>query len=136
MPQSLTQSKILVVEDVAESRQMLRQLLSRLGVTILEAHDGREGVERATADRPDLILMDLSLPVMDGWQAIEALKGAPATAGLRIVVVTAQESAADLARARRLGCEGWVTKPIDTAELSQLVVNLLRGEYVASDRRW
>jgi CheY-like chemotaxis protein len=132
----LTQCNVLIVEDVAESRQMLRVLLLRLGVTVLEAADGLEGVNQALREPPDLILMDLSLPVMDGWQAIAALKDEPATARVPIVIVTAHSSSEDRHRAKLLGCEGWLTKPVDTARVTQIVAGMLRDDYVSQELLW
>lgn len=136
MRRSLTLSTVLVVEDVAETRLMLRQLLSRLGVTVIEAVDGAEGVDIARRQRPDLVLMDLSLPRMDGWQAIGELKASADTASIPIVVVTAHSSAQDIERARSMGCEGFVNKPLDVAGFARLVADLLLGEFVSPDARW
>jgi two-component system cell cycle response regulator DivK len=113
MNKPMTACKVLHVEDVYENRRVVSQILSRLGVTLLEALDGRQAIEIARRELPDLILMDLSLPILDGWQATRLLKSDPLTAGIPIVAVTAHAMMGDEQRARDAGCDDFVTKPLD-----------------------
>jgi two-component system cell cycle response regulator DivK len=121
------QCKVLVVEDVEENRRVVRQILGRLGVTLLEAQDGREGVAMAKRELPDLILMDLSLPILDGWEATRQLKADAATAKIPIVAVTAHAMAGDEQRARASGCDGYVAKPLDVTSFGAYVERILMG---------
>jgi two-component system, cell cycle response regulator DivK len=107
---------ILIVEDVALNRELLVQLLEgdyRLQI----AEDGEQALERAAATRPDLVLMDLSLPRMDGWEATRRLKAAPGLASIPVIVVSAHAMRGDEERARACGCDGFLTKPIDETVL-------------------
>jgi CheY-like chemotaxis protein len=124
---SLVSCKVLHVEDVEENRRVVRQILARLGVTLHEAVDGEQGVNMARRELPDLILMDLSLPVLDGWQATARLKADPATRHIPIVAVTAHAMAGDEQRARAAGCDGYVTKPLDVVAFQNMVSTLLQG---------
>ncbi len=102
---------ILVVDDYADAREMYVEYLQFSGFRVAEAANGHEAVERATTLRPDLILMDLSLPGMDGWEATRRLKSDPRTEGIPVVALTghALEGAADTAR--RAGCDAFIVKP-------------------------
>jgi two-component system cell cycle response regulator DivK len=128
MTTSLMQCKVLVVEDIDENRSLMRQLLGRLGVTVLEAVDGRQGLEMARREQPDLILMDLSLPVIDGWEATRLLKANPATRDIPVVAVTAHALKGDEVRARAVGCDGYVSKPLDVVAFGQYVSELLQRD--------
>jgi len=96
---------------------MLSRRLERRGFTILLAVDGVEGVARAKADAPDLILMDMSLPVLDGWDATRQLKADPATAGIPIIALTAHAMTSDEHKAREAGCDDFDTKPVELPRL-------------------
>jgi two-component system cell cycle response regulator DivK len=124
---SLLTCKVLHVEDVEENRRVVRQILARLGVTLIEAVDGEQGVQAAKRELPDLILMDLSLPVLDGWQATARLKADPATRHIPIVAVTAHAMAGDEQRARAAGCDGYVAKPLDVVAFQSMVSSMLTG---------
>jgi CheY-like chemotaxis protein/signal transduction histidine kinase len=114
--------RILYVEDSAQNRDIVRRYLQG-EYEILEAEDGEHGLERARRELPALILMDLSLPRIDGWEATRRLKGDPATKHIPVVALTAHASAEDQARARAAGCEGYLTKPI---EREVLLMNIQR----------
>src|SRR5205823_14508130 len=103
-----TMKRILIVEDVELNRDLLTQLLEED-----TAADGAAGVEKATSERPDLILMDLSLPVIDGWEATRRIKAAAATAAIPIIALTAHAMSGDEEKARAVGCDDFMTKPID-----------------------
>ncbi len=104
--------KILVVEDVAFNRDLLVQLLEER-YSVITAEDGERGIEAARHDRPDLILMDLSLPAMDGWEAARRLKEDEKLRDVPIIAVTAHAMRGDRERALDAGCEDYITKPID-----------------------
>jgi len=107
---------ILVVEDVDYNRDLLVQLLEE-DYRILTAADGAAGVETATRERPDLILMDLSLPVVDGWEATRRLKARPETEAIPVIALTAHAMQGDEDKARACGCDDYLTKPIDEDQL-------------------
>ena len=110
-------AKILIVEDNEMNRDMLSRRLKRKGYEIDVAVDGQQGVEMATASKPDLVLMDMSLPVMDGWTATKTLRRNPATAGLKIIALTAHAMDGDRQKAMKAGCDDYDTKPIDLKRL-------------------
>ena len=119
-------ARILVVEDSPDIRVLVRMLLEAAGHEVLTASDGREGVETAKRERPDLVLMDLSLPVMSGWEATKALKETPETASIPVVAVTAHAMHGDRERALAAGCDGFIPKPIDEETFETLVGSYLR----------
>ncbi len=116
---------ILIVEDDELNRDSLRRLLRRRGFEILVAVDGAEGVEVARAEGPDLILMDMSLPVIDGWEATRRIKGAAETSAVPIIALTAHAMAADRDRALAAGCDDYDTKPIELDRLLPKIHALL-----------
>ena len=118
-------AKILLVEDNEMSRDMLARRLARSGFEIAIAEDGRQGIDLASQQSPDLILMDLNLPVMDGWEATRQLKAAPATRAIPIVALTAHAMAGDQDKAIKAGCDHYMTKPVDFPSLVALIKKLL-----------
>lgn len=116
---------ILIVEDNDMNLDMLSRRLKRKGYEIVAARDGREGVEQARRMRPDLILMDMSLPVMDGWDATRAVKADPETAGIPVVALTAHAMASDKQKALDAGCDDFYTKPIELPGLLEIMARLL-----------
>jgi len=109
--------KILLVEDNEMNRDMLSRRLIRRGYEVVLAEDGAVGLEVARTQRPDLILMDMSLPVMDGWEATRQLKAGPETARIPVIALTAHAMAGDEEKALRAGCDGYETKPVDLPKL-------------------
>lgn len=109
--------KILLVEDNEMNRDMLSRRLERRGFEIIMAVDGAQGVELARTGNPDLILMDMSLPVMDGWAATRALKKDAITCGLPVIGLTAHAMPGDREKCLEAGCDDYDTKPIDFARL-------------------
>jgi two-component system, cell cycle response regulator DivK len=103
--------RILVVEDQADNMQMLRDLLTSAGYELIEAKDGLEGVRAATTHRPDLILMDIQLPLLDGYEATRRIKADPALCAIPIIAVTSYALSGDEGKARAAGCDGYVPKP-------------------------
>lgn len=120
--------KILVVEDNELNRDMLTRRLERRGYETLTAIDGLQGLDVARRSRPNLILMDMSLPVMDGWEATKRLKSAPETAGIPIVALTAHAMTGDRERAMEAGCDEYDTKPVEFSRLVSKIEALLKGK--------
>jgi two-component system, cell cycle response regulator DivK len=116
--------KILVVEDVEYNRDLLVQLLEE-EYEVVTAADGAAGIDAAARHRPDAILMDLSLPGIDGWEATRRLKARPDTAGIPVIALTAHAMQGDEERARACGCDDYLTKPIDEDQLFTRLARLL-----------
>ena len=116
--------KILIVEDVEYNRDLLVQLLEE-EYEVVTAADGAAGIEAAARERPDLILMDLSLPGVDGWEATRRLKAEPETEAIPVIALTAHAMQGDEERARACGCDDYLTKPIDEDQLFATVARLL-----------
>ena len=116
--------RILVVEDVEFNRDLIVQLLED-EYEILTATNGAEGIEVAERERPDLILMDLSLPVMDGWEATRRIKAQVALQGIPIIALSAHAMKGDEDRARQSGCDDYLAKPLDEDLLFQKLAKLL-----------
>lgn len=110
-------TKILLVEDDEMNRDMLSRRLVKRGYEVTIATDGEQGVELARTGSPDLILMDMSLPVMDGWTATRTLKDDEATAGIPVIALTAHAMAGDEEKALAAGCDDFDTKPIELTRL-------------------
>jgi len=109
--------KLLLVEDNDMNRDMLARRLQRKGFHVVQAENGRQALEVATLELPDLILMDLSLPVMDGWQAATHLKAQTLTQNIPIIALTAHAMVGDREKALRAGCDDYDTKPVDFKRL-------------------
>jgi len=110
-------AKILLVEDNEMNRDMLTRRLEKRGYQVVVALDGPGGIAAAQAEKPDLILMDMSLPGIDGWDATRQLKGAPETAKIPIIALTAHAMAEDREKALAAGCDEYETKPVELASL-------------------
>ena len=109
--------RILVIEDQEDNRVILRDLLSSAGYEVIEARNGQDGVGVAESERPDLILMDIQLPVLDGYEATRRIKANPALASIPVIAVTSYALSGDEAKAKAAGCDGYVTKPFSPREL-------------------
>jgi CheY-like chemotaxis protein len=118
-------ARILVVEDNEMNRDMLTRRLIRRGYEVLVAEDGVAGVATARTQKPDLVLMDMSLPVMDGWEATRQLKGDEATRAIPVIALTAHAMAGDEEKAMQAGCDAYETKPVDLARLLSKMEELL-----------
>jgi CheY-like chemotaxis protein len=117
--------KILYVEDNDDNIYVVKNRLGRAGFTILVARDGEQGVAMATAEKPDLILMDLRLPVLDGWEATKRIKAEAATRHIPILALSAHAMTGDRAKALAAGCDDYDTKPIDLVRLRGKIDALL-----------
>ncbi len=117
--------KILIVEDNEPNRQMLTRRLERQGFAVIAAPDGEEGYSLARAEAPDLILMDISLPGIDGWQVIELLKSETATRDIPVIILTAHALVDDRSKAIAVGCDEYFSKPIDFRRLLDTIGRLL-----------
>jgi two-component system, cell cycle response regulator DivK len=118
-------TKILYVEDNEDNIYMLRRRLERQGIEVLVAKNGAEGIESARREHPDLILMDLSLPVVDGWEAARRLKGSPDTQAIPIIALSAHAMTGDRERALAAGCNDYDTKPVNLRALLAKIQALL-----------
>jgi two-component system, cell cycle response regulator DivK len=117
--------KILLVEDNEMNRNMLSRRLIRHGYEVVMAVDGQQGIEMAISERPDLILMDMSLPVMDGWEATRQVKGNDVTRQIPVIALTAHAMAGDRERAMEVGCDDYDTKPVELPRLLGKIAALL-----------
>jgi CheY-like chemotaxis protein len=113
--------KILLVEDNEMNRDMLSRRLTRNGFEVAIAVDGQQGVEMATSEKPDVILMDMSLPVMDGWEATRRVKADPATRAIPVIALTANALVEDRERAMAAGCDDFDTKPVELPRLLEKI---------------
>ena len=120
-------AKILLVEDNEMNRDMLSRRLTKRGHEVAIAVDGQEGVDMAASGKPEIILLDMSLPVMDGWEAARCLKGADATRTIPIIALTAHALTGDREKALEAGCDDYDTKPLDFKRLLGKIEAALDG---------
>ena len=118
-------SKILLVEDNEMNRDMLSRRLARKEFEVVIAVDGQAGIDMATSESPDLILMDLSLPVIDGWEATRQIKADPATQAIPVIALTAHAMTGDEQKALQAGCDDYDTKPVNLKRLLDKIDTLL-----------
>jgi len=121
-------AKILLVEDNEMNRDMLARRLERKGYQVVMAEDGKAGVSMGHSEAPDLILMDMSLPVLDGWEATRQLKSSPQTRSIPIIALTAHAMSGDRAKAIEAGCDEYDSKPVDLARLLGKIELLLKKD--------
>ena len=124
--------KILLVEDNEMNRDMLSRRLQRKGYQVVLALDGQSGVEMTQAEGPDLVLMDMSLPVLDGWEATRRLKADAATQQIPVIALTAHAMSSDREKALEAGCDDYDTKPVELPRLLAKIEALLSGGKMAS----
>ncbi len=117
--------KILLVEDNEMNRDMLSRRLQRKGYDVVIAVDGEQGVSMASSERPDLILMDMSLPILDGWEATRKIKATPESQAVPVIALTAHAMAGDQERCVAAGCDDYDTKPVDFQRLVEKIRRLL-----------
>jgi two-component system cell cycle response regulator DivK len=116
---------ILVIEDNFDNLELVRFILSQAGYSVLAAADGRTGLSLARQELPDLVLLDLTIPELDGWHVASELKGDPATAGICVVALTAHTLPGDRKRALDSGCDGYISKPLDLPNFVGEIADLL-----------
>ena len=121
-------SRVLVVEDNTDNFELVRFLLERVGYEVLEAHSGRTGMDMARKELPDLILMDLSLPEVDGWTAARELKADPKTAHIPMLALTAHTLPGDRKRAIESGFDGYISKPINVPGFAENIARAIQGK--------
>jgi two-component system, cell cycle response regulator DivK len=119
--------KILIVEDNEENRDSLSRRLQRRGFEVLTAGDGNVGVAMAQSEKPDLVLMDMNMPELDGWEATRQIKAAPETQDLPVIALTAHAMSGDRDRALGVGCSDYHTKPVDFPKLLAQVEAILQN---------
>ena len=135
MPDISRRPLILLVEDYDDAREMYRDYLEYAGFQVETARDGHEALTKARASNPDLVLMDLSMPGLDGWEATRLLKTDPATSHLTVVALSAHALAAEGDRAKRAGCDGFIAKPCLPHELVEQMAAYLRVETEPAQRK-
>ena len=118
-------TKILLVEDNEMNRDMLSRRLMRKDYTVIIAVDGQQGVDMAASEKPDRVLMDMSLPVLDGWTATRSIKANPDTAGSPVIALTAHAMSGDREKALAAGCDDYDTKPVELTRLLEKMQALL-----------
>jgi CheY-like chemotaxis protein len=123
--------KVLLVEDNEMNRDMLSRRLERGGYDVLIAVDGEQGLSLARSEMPDLILMDISLPIMDGWEVTRRLKNNERTRDIPVIALTAHALLSDREKAFRMGCDDYDTKPVDLSRLKEKIENLLVAKRVS-----
>ncbi len=116
--------KVLIVEDNEMNRDMLSRRLERRGFDVVIAVDGAEGVAMSKTEKPDIVLMDMSLPVMNGWEATRAIKADPATQHMPVIALTAHSMAGDREKAMEAGCDDYDTKPVELPRLLEKMTAL------------
>ena len=120
-------AKILLVEDHEEIWDFLSRRLKRRGFDVVLAHDGQAGVDKVRSEKPEVVLLDMNLPVMDGWTAARALKADPATAGIPLIALTAHAMSGDREKALEAGCDDYHPKPVDFSKLLSQIDAALGG---------
>ena len=122
--------RILIVEDQEDLRGVLRDLLTGSGYDVAEAADGRDGVARAKSERPDLVLMDIQLPVLDGYEATRQIKALPELAATPIIAISSFAMKGDEEKARAAGCDHYVTKPYSPIQVLRIIRGFLNDEVI------
>jgi two-component system cell cycle response regulator DivK len=122
-----TSKSVLLVEDNAHNRKIFSGMLTHAGLRVIEAEDGHQALAAVAADPPDLILMDLSIPGIDGWECARRLKADPKTKAIPIIALTAHAMRGDEERALQAGCDGYLSKPISPKKVVEIVKERLGG---------
>lgn len=128
-------ARILLVEDYADAREMYRDYLAYAGFDVHTADNGKDAIETARRVRPDLILMDLSLPVLDGWEATRRLKADKATAAITVIALSAHAMVIERQRAAQAGCDGFIAKPCLPEQLVEELARYLQVEHPVARRK-
>lgn len=120
--------KILVVDDMAQNRMLLKDVLRYFGYEVVEAGNGEEGIQVARKELPDLILMDMNMPIMDGYTALQILRSDPLTRGLKVAAITSFAAGSDNGSMFAAGADGYIPKPVDIRELPAMIEKIMAGE--------
>lgn len=118
--------KILIVEDNQDNRELLIKILKVKGFRLIEAVDGEDALQKVSVERPDLILMDISIPKIDGYEVTRRLKNQPDLQDIPVIALTAHAMKGDREKALKAGCDGYITKPINIRELPNQVIDFLK----------
>ena len=124
-------AKVLLVEDNEMNRDMLSRRLTKRGYAVAMAVDGQQGIDMALSEKPDIILLDMSLPIVDGWEVARRIKANPASAGVPLIALTAHAMASDRERAISAGCDDFDTKPVELPRLLGKIETLLKAKGIA-----
>ena len=127
--------KVLLVEDNEMNRDMLSRRLIKRGYDVVMAVDGQQGIDMSVSEKPDLILLDMSLPVVDGWEAAQQMKGNEATKTIPLIALTAHAMASDKERALSAGCDDFDTKPVELPRLLSKMESLLKASGVTPPQK-
>ncbi len=127
-PDSERTRTVLIVEDNEDNRIVYSTMLRHFGFAVDEAENGAEGILKARSNQPDLILMDIAIPLVDGWEAVQRLKKDPSTSHIPIVALTAHAMPADRERAMQVGCDGYLAKPCEPRTVVEEVRRILAAE--------
>lgn len=127
MPAATAQKTVLLVEDNEDNRIVYSTILRHYGYRVMEALNGEEGIAKARSEKPDLILMDISIPIVDGWEATQVLKRDPRTRDIPIIALTAHALASDREKALDVGCDGYLAKPCEPRAVVAEVQRFLGG---------
>jgi CheY-like chemotaxis protein len=124
-------TNVLLIEDNEMNRDMLSRRLTKRGYTVVMAIDGQQGIDMSVSEKPDIILLDMSLPVVDGWEAAQQIKANPLSAGVPLIALTAHAMASDKERALSAGCDDFDTKPVELPRLLAKMETLLKAKGIA-----
>lgn len=124
-------TNVLLIEDNEMNRDMLSRRLTKRGYTVVMAIDGQQGIDMSVSEKPDIILLDMSLPVVDGWEAAQQIKANPVSAGVPLIALTAHAMASDKERALSAGCDDFDTKPVELPRLLAKMETLLKAKGIA-----
>lgn len=122
----MDKARILVIEDNEDNLELVRFLLEQNGYEVVGAKDGRMGLEIVYEMQPDLVLLDMSLPEIDGWQVVQQVKSNPASKGMLVVALTAHALPGDRKKAIDAGCDGYISKPLDVPNFARMIATYLR----------
>ena len=130
----VSSSRVLIADDIQQNRELLEAYLADEGYEILMASDGQQTMQLVDKHQPDLILLDIMMPRMSGYEVCSQIKGDPARRGILVLIVTALNETGDIEKAVNAGCDDFLTKPVNRLELRTRVRSLLRGRHLANER--
>ena len=125
----MSKARVLYIEDNMDNMRLVKRILEIEGYEVISAHNGQEGLDKAFADNPDIVITDINLPDIDGYQVTDTLKKADQTAHIPVIAMTANALPKDKDHVFRAGCDGFISKPIDVDELPLQIENFLKGVF-------